>query len=260
MHLSFKPVPGWSNAGPDCVCICPSSAAGITSIKIGTNVKSAFKGISHGVVDFAIGSIHDLHTALAYMGTEQQEMASQERVEMIETIEQSQEARMNAVGDWMMDRLSVDQSDALYQSFRSKTTTGLEIGSLVTGGYGAVKGVIGFSRLARMPVQIAKLSAKGSQSVKGVLKVGKFTYSDTATKHLTELVKKGPNASRLSRPYMKSQLTINEIMAAGNPISDPGGIPGGLRWDIPGTFRGSVGTWELVLHPETEIIYHFNFK
>lgn len=59
---------------------------------------------------------------------------------------------------------------------------------------------------------------------------------------------------------MKSPHTINEIMNAGKPIPDPGGIPGGLRWDIPGTFRGSEGTWELVMHPEREIIYHFNFK
>lgn len=53
---------------------------------------------------------------------------------------------------------------------------------------------------------------------------------------------------------------VNEIMAAGKPIPDPGGIPGGLRWDVPGTFRGSEGTWELVIYPETEVIYHFNFK
>lgn len=99
-----------------------------------------------------------------------------------------------------------------------------------------------------------------ARSVEGVLKVGKFTYTETAAKHFTEFVKKGPNAGRLSRPYMKSQLTIEEIMTAGKPIPDPGGIPGGLRWDVPGALRGSEGTWELVIHPETNVIYHFNFK
>jgi len=59
---------------------------------------------------------------------------------------------------------------------------------------------------------------------------------------------------------MRSPHTINEIMAAKNPIPDPGKIPGGLRWDVPGTFRGNEGTWELVIHPKREIIYHFNFK
>jgi hypothetical protein len=42
-------------------------------------------------------------------------------------------------------------------------TTGLEIGSLIAGGYGAVKGVVAFTKLARTPQQVAKvakLSAK----------------------------------------------------------------------------------------------------
>ena len=49
-------------------------------------------------------------------------------------------------------------------------------------------------------------------------------------------------------------------MGVRKPIPDPGKIPEGLRWDVPGTFRGSEGTWELVINPETEMIYHFNFK
>ncbi len=77
---------------------------------------------------------------------------------MIEAIEQSQEAQMNAVGSWMINRLSADPSDAIYQSFRSKTTTGLEISSLVAGGYGAVKGVIAFNRLAKMPAQASRVA------------------------------------------------------------------------------------------------------
>jgi len=59
---------------------------------------------------------------------------------------------------------------------------------------------------------------------------------------------------------MKSSLTIEEIMAAGKPLPDPGGIPGGLRWDIPGSLRGSEGIWELVINPKSNTIYHFNFK
>ena len=53
----------------------------------------------------------------------------------------------------MMDMLSIDESDTVYQSFRSKTTIGLEIGSLVAGGYGAVKGVMAFNKLAKMPAK-----------------------------------------------------------------------------------------------------------
>ena len=58
---------------------------------------------------------------------------------------------------------------------------------------------------------------------------------------------------------MNSPNTILEIMEAGKSIPDPGGIPGGLCWDVSGAFRGVDGAWELVLHPERRIIYHFNF-
>jgi len=30
-------------------------------------------------------------------------------------------------------------------------------------------------------------------------------------------------------------------MEGANPIPDPGGVPGALRWDVPGAFRGSEG-------------------
>jgi hypothetical protein len=34
------------------------------------------------------------------------------------------------------------------------------------------------------------------------------------------ILQRGPNAGRISRPYMNSELTIQEIMAAGKPIPD----------------------------------------
>lgn len=175
-------------------------------------------------MDFVIGSIHDLQSAATYRGAAELEISLQERIQIIEAVEQSQANQMGKIEGWMMDLLSIDESDAAYHSFRSTTTTGLEIGSLIAGGYGAVKGVMAFNRLAKMPMQIAKLSAKGAHRVEGVLKVGKFTYSNTVAKHFTEFVKRGPNAGRLSRPYMKSPLTIEEIMAAEKPLPDPEGV------------------------------------
>jgi hypothetical protein len=59
---------------------------------------------------------------------------------------------------------------------------------------------------------------------------------------------------------MTSPHTIQEIVATGRGVPDPGGVPGALRFDVPGTFRGSEGTWELIVHPETKTIYHFLFK
>ena len=124
--------------------------------KRGGDVASALGGISHGVVDFIVGSLHDLQTAMVYTGSGEMEMTLQERVLMIDAVERSQANQMAAMGSWMMDILSVDEADAVYQSFRSKATMGLEAGSLVAGGYGAVKGVMAFNRLAKMPMQVSR--------------------------------------------------------------------------------------------------------
>ena len=63
-----------------------------------------------------------------------------------------------------------------------------------------------------------------------------------------------------TRPYLNSPLTIQEIMAGGKPIPDPGGFPGALRWDVPGAFNGTSGTWELVIDSTTNTVLHFLFK
>ena len=102
-----------------------------------------------------------------YMGAGELELTLQERVQMIEAVEQSQANRMKAVGGWVMDTLSIDESDAVHQSFRSKTTMGLEVGSFIAGGYGAVKGVVAFTKLARAPQQVAKVAKLSAKTMKG---------------------------------------------------------------------------------------------
>ena len=64
---------------------------------------------------------------------------------------------MASIEGWMMDMLSVEESDAVYQSFRSKTRIGLEVGSVVVGGCAVVKGTLAFNRLARLPMQVSRL-------------------------------------------------------------------------------------------------------
>ena len=78
-------------------------------------------------------------------------------------------------------------------------------------------------------------------------------------KHLTEVVKHGENVGQLARPYMKSPLTIQEIMSTGKGIPDAT-FKGGLNWRASGTFRGSQGIWELGINPATNTIYHFLFR
>ena len=66
-----------------------------------------------------------------------------------------------------------------------------------------------------------------------------------------------------SRPYVKSAGTntiLDEIIQARKPIPDPQGIPNSVRWDVPGTFNGKSGMWELVINRKTNTILHFFFN
>lgn len=81
-----------------------------------------------------------------------------------------------------------------------------------------------------------------------IIKIGDYALTRTVAGKLAE------------RPYLNSPLTLREIMAAGRPIPDPGGVAGALRWDVPGTFRGSAGTWELVIDPQSRTVLHWLFK
>jgi hypothetical protein len=81
--------------------------------------------------------------------------------------------------------------------------------------------------------------------------------TEVVARHATDVVTKGPFKGELARPFLNSQLTIREIMTAGKGVTDPGGVAGALRWDVPGTFRGAEGTWELVV--KDDLILHFNF-
>lgn len=91
------------------------------------------------------------------------------------------------------------------------------------------------------------------------LRAGEFTYTRTAGNHINDIVTRGAFKGELSRPYMNSPLTIREIMSSGKGVPDPGGLPGALRYDVPGQFRGTQGNWELVVDPKTNTIYHFLF-
>ncbi|RDV45213.1 hypothetical protein DOE76_08080 [Leifsonia sp. ku-ls] len=116
---------------------------------------------------------------------------------------------------------------------------------------------------AATPWVIVGIAVIGGSGVAGTGQATRSTnayeYSyqtQTMLDHLNRLTKSG----EIARPYMRSQLTIQEIMNAGTPRPDPGGIPGGLRWDVPGSYKGSSGTWELVVDPAKKSIVHFLFN
>jgi hypothetical protein len=124
---------------------------------------------------------------------------------------------------------------------------------------GILRGVV--SAIEQSSSRTVTYNGKGlDATVRGGNRVGEFTYSETSARHLNEYVKHGPYAGEPSRPYMNSPHTINEIISTGTGRPDPGGSPGVVRYDVPGSFRGSQGVWELVVDRGNNKIYHFNFR
>jgi hypothetical protein len=50
------------------------------------------------------------------------------------------------------------------------------------------------------------------------------------------------------------------LTPASPPKPDPGGIVGGLRWEVEGTMNGAKGVFEVVVNPATKQVVHFLFK
>jgi RHS repeat-associated protein len=93
--------------------------------------------------------------------------------------------------------------------------------------------------------------------------VEELRLSGTVTGHLADVgmtvQKDGGKFLQLNRPFTNSPLLYQEIMRAKTPIPDPQGVPGALRWDVKGSFRGKDGTWELVVDKISKTVLHFNF-
>jgi hypothetical protein len=124
-------------------------------------ITSALAGITHGAVDFTVDYLQDLQIAAAYMGSEDIGTC-EEKIQMIADIQYAQACQAAALDHMFMGLMSVEETDAVYQAYRSATVTGLEVASLVAGGYGVAKGVIGASRLVGMPAQIGRAAKMGN--------------------------------------------------------------------------------------------------
>jgi RHS repeat-associated protein len=97
-------------------------------------------------------------------------------------------------------------------------------------------------------LEIGSVASEGAASQ---LVAADLTYTQTVANNFAQ-------AGGRARPY-DLKLVVQEIMK-GTPKPDPGGIAGGLRWDVPGTMNGSKGVYELVVNPTTKQIVHFLFK
>ncbi|MHC5410019.1 T7SS effector LXG polymorphic toxin [Listeria seeligeri] len=116
---------------------------------------------------------------------------------------------------------------------------------------------LGFGIAAARNKAIITKKASGAK----VPKATDLKNSNTVQNHINDIVRKGTNKGQLSRPYIDTDgttLLLDEIMNAASPVKDSV-LSNGLRWDVEGVFRGSKGTWELVIDKSTNTIVHFNF-
>jgi hypothetical protein len=112
---------------------------------------------------------------------------------------------------------------------------------------------------------VSKVPGNAGKAVEGAGKTlpksSDLINSQTVQNHMNDIIKKGANKGELSRPYIDTNgtnLLIDEIMEAASPVKDIV-LNKGLRWDVPGSFRGSKGIWELVVDLDSNTIVHFNF-
>lgn len=117
-------------------------------------------------------------------------------------------------------------------------------------------GDVGFAAMEIAPLGAVGKLGRELKIVKGIY--SEYSFTKSAGKHLSEIVKHGENAGKLARPYMQSPLTIQEIMSISKGVPDAT-FKGGMNWRVPGMFRGLQGIWKLGINPETKVIYHFNF-
>lgn len=136
--------------------------------------------------------------------------------------------------------------------------TGLLIGRMIL--EGAVTGLAGegLGLLVLRGGRWVYLAYKASQASKASASAT-YTYTKTAASHLTEYIKTGEYAGKKARSYMDSPLLIQEIINTGKGVVDKY-LPNALRFEVEGAYRNSVGTYELVIDPKTNLIYHFLFR
>ena len=133
--------------------------------------------------------------------------------------------------------------------------------TLIGGLMGGLSGVAFYGMDKAVGVLKGSLSGGGKGGTHVLPNAEDLKMSQTVQNHMNDVIKKGPNAGQLSRPYIDSDgttLLLNEIMQSADPVSDTI-MQSGLRWDVSGTFRGSTGIWELVVDTSTNTVVHYNF-
>ena len=124
------------------------------------NASYAVGGSVHGGVNFVTNQMCDLALICCSIGVNEMDDSFEDRRNFNDSFHQSQTEHMNHFDGFVCNNLCDDPNNKIYQSFRSYTTAGLEIGTCAVAGYGIAKGGISAVRMAAMAGRAEKMGGK----------------------------------------------------------------------------------------------------
>ena len=98
--------------------------------------------------------------------------------------------------------------------------------------------------------RLARAAQLGYRAYRARRMVSTLQYSGSAARHA---------GSRKVMDNAGSRLIQKGIMS-GKPMRDPRGAKGAVAWHAPGYQNGRAGVYEIVVHPRSRTIYHYNFN
>ena len=145
------------------------------------NASYAVGGSIHGGVNFVTNQMCDLALICCSIGVNEMDDSFEDRRNFNDSFHQSQTKHMNHFDGFVCNSLCDDPNNKIYQSFRSYTTAGLEIGTCAVAGYGIAKGGILVARMAAMAGRAEKMGGKvAAQGVKCGVREGAANVVKTA--------------------------------------------------------------------------------
>ncbi|CUI18102.1 rhs family protein (plasmid) [Candidatus Protochlamydia naegleriophila] len=146
------------------------------------NLYAAFAGCVHGCFDFLTSHAYLFQSLALAAGCDDLECSLEERLQIQQAFAISQSNQIAATDAFVQQTMGVDANNAIYQAFRSGTTTTLEVATIAMGGYGLAKGAVGVVKAARVGMLEARM-AKGlvKQEVKESKKLVSASNSKLAT-------------------------------------------------------------------------------
>ncbi|MBI4934261.1 MAG: hypothetical protein HY828_10310 [Actinobacteria bacterium] len=151
-------------------------------------------------------------------------------------------------GDALWEGMKAAENDPVQDSYIEEMQAGRAVGSIPTGVLFAITAGLGYapSILLAMGSFSSRFSEIGSRcAASNPLTTYRFT--NTVLSHAA------------SRPYLTNQ-TVRWIVQGGTRTPDPQGVAGAWQYVIRGTLNGSAGRYILILHEQTQTVYHLQFQ